>query len=517
MKPIRVEPAGPRYKLDSASRLNYGKPYTVEYNVKVWFIGKVHPNSEWHLATDYNRIHPPIEPRGSQPDAADAAATYSGSFVPNTYATGSSYPDTSGYSLPYSSMGASQIPYTMNSLSGAGTGFSSYTSHPSLDSVVELGPEEDGPSGVYDSNPQRYGEHGDASRYGLSEASNQTPMSEDPAEAAVKNAEREIFDDNFSEDTTPFDSIHFDAQLLDIAGIGQTSTQAPSSTASVRTSRGSSLARTQTSMTANSMIDQPLIRDQLVDLLRQDAELRTIFELAAQKPTWDRFEKNLRRCLIQLSKDLFTEIQSSQSTQAAKVIHTFARNTAQEIKRTLELHQLTIQTSQRMERVYPLFNPGRSESNQLEMNSEGSEDDEMDPVDDIEGNTEGFKQLELLIVSSKSFEMFKERFDLCVNPEQARFAVFKQWPTTTSMSSQHQISYDIEWDLKAFVDNHVRDPKRIGELITLTGDSMDAQALSSLEYLSYTWPRVGAFLLEGIQLLLVTESKGKLHQSLGRL
>jgi len=96
--PIKVEPVNPRHKLDIASRLNYAKPYTVEYNVKVvgylgsssscwcslvphqeqqysdswpiqtrtnvgffqWFIGQVIPESYSQIAIDYNNIHPPL-------------------------------------------------------------------------------------------------------------------------------------------------------------------------------------------------------------------------------------------------------------------------------------------------------------------------------------------------------------------------------------------------------------------------------------------------------------------------
>ena len=35
MRSIKVSPDNPRHKLDDASRLNYAKTYTVEYNVKV--------------------------------------------------------------------------------------------------------------------------------------------------------------------------------------------------------------------------------------------------------------------------------------------------------------------------------------------------------------------------------------------------------------------------------------------------------------------------------------------------
>ncbi len=56
-KPIRMKPDGSRHKLHFASRLNYAKLYTVEYNVKVWFIGRIEERSAVQLETDYNRIH----------------------------------------------------------------------------------------------------------------------------------------------------------------------------------------------------------------------------------------------------------------------------------------------------------------------------------------------------------------------------------------------------------------------------------------------------------------------------
>ncbi|KAG4432397.1 hypothetical protein IFR05_012126 [Cadophora sp. M221] len=71
-KAIRIVPSGPRHKLADTSRLNYAKIYTVEYNVKVWFIGKVVKDSEWQLTADYNNFHPRLETRGVPPAAEDA-------------------------------------------------------------------------------------------------------------------------------------------------------------------------------------------------------------------------------------------------------------------------------------------------------------------------------------------------------------------------------------------------------------------------------------------------------------
>lgn len=40
-QPIAIDPASPREKLDQMSRLNFGKVYTVEFNVKVRNVGTV--------------------------------------------------------------------------------------------------------------------------------------------------------------------------------------------------------------------------------------------------------------------------------------------------------------------------------------------------------------------------------------------------------------------------------------------------------------------------------------------
>ncbi|PVH81153.1 hypothetical protein DL98DRAFT_587612 [Cadophora sp. DSE1049] len=76
--PIKIN-CEKRHKLDNASRLNYTKPYTVEYNVKVWFIGQVVKESLWQLGTDYNKEHPPLPERGPKPADDTVSYAYGGS------------------------------------------------------------------------------------------------------------------------------------------------------------------------------------------------------------------------------------------------------------------------------------------------------------------------------------------------------------------------------------------------------------------------------------------------------
>lgn len=53
--PIRVVVDNPRDKLKPQSRVNYSKIYTVEHNVKVCFIGKIHGDFKTIFSVDFQR------------------------------------------------------------------------------------------------------------------------------------------------------------------------------------------------------------------------------------------------------------------------------------------------------------------------------------------------------------------------------------------------------------------------------------------------------------------------------
>lgn len=113
MRSIKVATDTPRHKLDDASRLNYAKHYTVEYNVKVWFIGKISDGSEWQFKTDYNRIHPALDVKGV-PSSEAPDKTYRSPAATNYYAIGggsSAYPGSSTYYGSSYSMGSQNTAY----------------------------------------------------------------------------------------------------------------------------------------------------------------------------------------------------------------------------------------------------------------------------------------------------------------------------------------------------------------------------------------------------------------------
>jgi hypothetical protein len=449
--------------------------YTVEYSVKVWFIGKVHDDSEWQLRRDYNEIHHPLEIKWVRPpDTPDNA------YEPINHSN-SEYEAASYGALSTSSLTAASYPIPDESSSQQTENMSLYDGVPMMDSRREDDLETQTTEVEFEvwdglkSRDQQYD----------SQCTSETEPNQVNT-ALGKTADKILSrSPNFgyftSDDLMPFHAKSTNGEESECSWF-------PDSVRSDGPSRDSST-------TSLSFGVEPFIQDQLANVIRADAELRTVCDQAINKSTWGRFESNLRRCLVQLSKDIRIEIQSRQATQAARAIRTFARSTAQSMKRALERQEITKETSQGTDEMY-------------DSNSEGS-DIGMDPIDDVEEHMGEFKQFALLIVSSQSFEWFKERFELCVNPNPARFAVFQQWPTLSSKSSQLLLAYDIEWDLESFVDIHVKEYTQLGNLVTLTGEVVNAEALSSREYLSWAWPDIGTLLLEGVELLLLHKSSCK--------
>ncbi|KAF7892002.1 hypothetical protein EAF00_008304 [Botryotinia globosa] len=58
--PVKMMPDSSRHQLDAASRINYHKFYTIEYNVKVWFMGIIHPDSNRVVKESIDQAHPQL-------------------------------------------------------------------------------------------------------------------------------------------------------------------------------------------------------------------------------------------------------------------------------------------------------------------------------------------------------------------------------------------------------------------------------------------------------------------------
>jgi hypothetical protein len=83
---IRVEMFSPEEKLDPLSRINYAKVYTVEYNVKVFFIGRVHRDHQHRFLADYKNSMGLDYLALREPPSVDENQGYTDrSFVPSAH------------------------------------------------------------------------------------------------------------------------------------------------------------------------------------------------------------------------------------------------------------------------------------------------------------------------------------------------------------------------------------------------------------------------------------------------
>lgn len=75
-------------------------------------------------------------------------------------------------------------------------------------------------------------------------------------------------------------------------------------------------------------------------------------------------------------------------------------------------------------------------------------------------------------------------------------------------SEPFEASYTVQWDLARFLKEQLieHEPvKALSRIITITGTSQDAQALTSEQYLSQTWPIFGSQLLRHLEGLLASD------------
>jgi hypothetical protein len=148
-KPIRIDIKDPSNKLDSLSRLNYAKIYTVEHNVKVLFIGRVAKNYEQEVIRAFNEANPPIgpSPHAYRPDTPEQVTSYAQQSDPT-------YP--SAMPIPAGSVSTAWNPSSTQQYASsypAATDTQQYGS--SYPATTMYSPPANQPYGIsYNSNPQ---------------------------------------------------------------------------------------------------------------------------------------------------------------------------------------------------------------------------------------------------------------------------------------------------------------------------------------------------------------------------
>jgi hypothetical protein len=68
-------------------------------------------------------------------------------------------------------------------------------------------------------------------------------------------------------------------------------------------------------------------------------------------------------------------------------------------------------------------------------------------------------------------------------------------------SDSFTVTYEVTWELPAYLSTFFHQDLPLSQILTLTGDIVDAQAASCHDYLEYNWPKLGSLLAEVVATL----------------
>ena len=164
--------------------------------------------------------------------------------------------------------------------------------------------------------------------------------------------------------------------------------------------------------------------------------------------------------------------------QAASIVRRLARNAANLFRRSLE-SEVEITNKKRHQ----------------QLNSDEEDEDDEDLLDrDGEGPT----NLELLLNESIALQLLAENLSLFIHPDPVRKALFKIWPVLHPRDCALEIENNVEWEVPRFLAACFSDEQELGNVLTVTGETFNAQAQSCGDYLAQTWPEIGPVLLDGL-------------------
>jgi hypothetical protein len=243
----------------------------------------------------------------------------------------------------------------------------------------------------------------------------------------------------------------------------------------------------------------------LCDFLSTQDWLLKLSKEASEKVSIDKFENNLRRSLKQFAVDLKKEGATTIMVETGSAIGRIARNAANLFRQSLERLTKSDQEADRIDTKGDQVNWPSGDYRE-----EDPDEDDMDDVLDYkEGEgEEDPKSLEILLAKSVALQLLEENLRLFISPDPIRRMFFEMWPVTRSRTSQFTVEYDVQWEVPSFFGTYFAEGEELGNVLTVTGEAINAQAQSCRDYLVQTWPKIGATLLDCLQELLVHGSDG---------
>ncbi|KAL2064681.1 hypothetical protein VTL71DRAFT_3819 [Oculimacula yallundae] len=244
----------------------------------------------------------------------------------------------------------------------------------------------------------------------------------------------------------------------------------------------------------SSLASQRNGAERLIDVLRQDNQLKKLYAEAASKVDPEKFRKNFRRCLIQCSEHLKAESALNdsrtrkESIDCARAVRRYSREAATDIGNSLQTRDLRLR-----------------EPHEDMLSDDSDTDDGLDPLQNPNISTKDISEplsLECTLTSSAAFRLLKENLSLFLNPDPVKRALFTTWPVIHSRSLPLTIQYHVSWFLTSFLRSHFSCEESLKNVLTITGQAPEYEARSCGDYLTDTWPEVGSLLLDALQTLV---------------
>lgn len=239
------------------------------------------------------------------------------------------------------------------------------------------------------------------------------------------------------------------------------------------------------------------MQDHFIALLNEDNELQISYDEALQKVDLNRFEQNFRYYLEQMSDHLRVEASSPEEKLTARLVQRFSTNAAHVVRTRL---QSRVHTSETI-----------IEETTIEQDNQTCNAEDLIPVDKVNHQVDPLEYIESFILASNSFALLKEKLRLFLYPDPFRMALLTVWPVTEPRSSKLALLYDTESDLFQFLRLQFPEGQKLGDVQTLTGGSVNAQASSCRDYLSATLETLGeaeSLLLDGMEEILAITHGG---------
>lgn len=111
------------------------------------------------------------------------------------------------------------------------------------------------------------------------------------------------------------------------------------------------------------------------------------------------------------------------------------------------------------------------------------------------------------IKSSISLDWLRVNVKLALNStsmvwQESQVVIDKVWPRSLQVTRPYTIEYSITWELPMVLIRKFPKTQSIRDVMTITGDQVNAKAASCEQYLNDTWPSVSRQLLEALDKIL---------------